>query len=246
VAVVSESFVQRYWPGADPLGRRFRFAEYERRVIGVVGDVRVRGFEQSSEPQAYLPYRQNPDRGFTWYAPKDLVVRTSAEPAALVPSIRKIIARADADLPVSDVQTMSDIVAEDTAPRALQLRVLGAFAALAFVLAAIGIQGVLSFAISQRAHEIGVRMALGARPGDILAMVLKGGLLLAGAGVLPGLGLAYGAARAVQGLLAGVNPGDTATFTAAAGLCLVMALAGSLWPALRALGVDPITVIRSE
>jgi putative ABC transport system permease protein len=128
----------------------------------------------------------------------------------------------------------------------MQLRALGAFAAIAFLLAAIGIHGLLSFAVSQRSQEIGVRIALGARSGNILTMVLQQGMLLSVAGLLPGVALAYAAGRAMESLLAGVKPADTVTFMAAVGLCLVMSLVGSLLPALRAVRVDPLTVIRSE
>jgi len=246
VSVVSESFARHYWPGQDPLGRRFRFGLQERTIVGVVGDVRVRGIERSSEPQVYLPYRQVPDDSLVWYAPKDLALRSTADAAALLPAIRRIIAAADPQQPVSNVQTLQDIVDQQTAPRAVELRVLGAFAALALLLAAIGIHGVLSFAFSQRAREIGVRIALGARPGDILALVLGRGALLAAAGVLPGLALAYAAGRSLQALLAGVQPSDAGAFLSAAALAFAMTLAGSFLPALRAIRVDPISAIRSE
>ena len=245
-AVVSQSFVRRYWPNENPLGRHFQLAFHDRMVVGVVGDVRVRGFEQNSEPQVYLPYNQTEDGNFPFYTPQDLVVRSSAAPAMLMPAIRRIIQSADREQPISDVRMMSEIVEDETASRSLQLRVLGAFAAIAILLAAIGIHGLLWFAVSQRAREIGVRIALGAQSSDILGMVIRQGLLLATVGLAAGVTLAYAAARTLESLLAGVGPGDTATFLAAAGLCLVMTLLGSLLPALRAVRVDPITVIRSE
>jgi predicted permease len=246
VAVVSESFVQRYWPNDNPLGHHFRFAFADREVVGVVGDIRVRGLERSSEPQVYLPYRQVPDGALIGYSPKDLVVRSSGDPLRLVPAIRRIVGSCDPQQPVSNVRMLRDIVEAQTAPRAVQMRVLGAFAALALLLAAIGIHGVLSFAVSRRAREIGVRIALGARPSDVVAMVICRGSLLAAAGALPGLVLAYAAGRALEALLAGVKPGDGTTFTVAACLCIVMALPGSLLPALRAVRMDPISVIRAE
>ncbi len=246
VAVVSESFTQRYWPGQDPLGRRFHFGFQERVVAGVVGDVRVRGLEGTSEPQVYLPYQQVPDGGLPWYAPKDLVVRSSLEHGALLPAIRRAIARADPRLPISDVRTLAEIVEAETAPRAVQVRVLGAFAAVAALLAGIGIHGLLAFAVSNRTQEIGVRIALGARSADILTLVLRQGARLATAGVALGVGLAYAAGRALEALLAGVSPRDSATFLAAVGLSLGMAIAGSLLPALRAVRVDPLTAIRAE
>ena len=130
-AVVSESFVRRYWPDQDPLGRHFQFAFHDRMVVGVVGDIRVRGLERNSEPQVYLAYKQDPDGGFTFYGPQDLVVRSSASTAALLPALRRIIRAADPQQPVSDVRTMAQIVEEETASRSAQVRVLGVFAAIA-------------------------------------------------------------------------------------------------------------------
>ncbi|MGH9859054.1 MAG: ABC transporter permease [Candidatus Acidiferrales bacterium] len=246
VAVVSESFARRYWPNQDPIGRSFEFAIAQRTVVGVVADIRVRGLEQSSEPQVYLPYQQVPDGWILGYVPKDLVIRASANPASLVPAIRQIIDKADPEQPISDVQLLSDIVGGETAPRQAQLGVIGAFAALAFLLAGIGIHGLLAYAVSQRTQEIGVRIALGAQRSDILALVMREGFVLAGVGVVLGVALAYAAGRSMEALLAGVPPADPATFFAAIALALLMALAGSLLPALRAVRVDPTTAIRAE
>jgi putative ABC transport system permease protein len=246
VAVVSQSFARRYWPDQNPLGRHFQMAFHDRIVVGVVGDVRVRGLEQESEPQTYLSYQQVMDGNFVFYAPRNLAVRTSGSPSALAPAIRRIIQSVDPEQPISDVQTLDQIVESKTASRTVQVRVLGAFAAIAFLLAAIGIHGLLSFAVSQRVREIGVRMALGAASGDILRMVMRQGVWVALAGVVPGLALAYVAARSMQALLAGIQPGDLPTFLSAAGLCLVMTLVGSFLPALRAVRIDPMTAIRTE
>jgi len=246
VAVVSRSFVRRYWPDENPLGRHFQFSFHDRTVVGVVGDIRVRGLERTSEPQVYLPSQQMPDGEVVFYAPQNLVIRSTGTPAMLVPAIRQIVQSADREEPISDVRTLGEIVEEQTASRSLQLRLLGAFAAIAFLLAAVGIHGLLSFVVSQRSQEIGVRIALGAQSGNILTMVLRQGILLSVAGLLPGVALAYAAGRAMESLLAGVQPADAITFVAAVGLCLVMSLAGSLLPALRAVRVDPLAVIRSE
>jgi putative ABC transport system permease protein len=246
VALVSESFVRRHWPGQDPLDRHFQFAFHDRKVIGVVGDVRVRGMETSSEPQVYVSYKQALDGQLTYYAPQDLVIKSSAPPESLLPAIRRIIRRADPDQPISDVRTMAEIVDQDTASRSVQVRVLGAFASIAFLLAAVGIHGLLSFAVSQRSREIGVRIALGAGSRDILVMVLRRAALLAVAGVLPGLGLAYLSGRMMQALLAGITPADPATFAAAAALCIIMTVLGALSPAIRAVRIDPISAIRTE
>jgi len=246
VAVVSRSFVRRYWPNENPLGRHFQFGLHDRMVVGVVGDVRVRGLDRPSEPQVYLPYQQVPDGYLFPYTPKDLVVRSSAAAGMLLPAIRRIVQSVDREQPISDVRMMSEIVEGETASRVLQLRILGAFAAIAILLAGIGIHGLLSFAVSQRLHEIGVRIALGASSSDVLRMVLRQGVALAGAGVALGAILAYAAGREMEALLAGVKPGDAFTFLTAIGLCGLMTLVGSLVPAARAVRVDPITVIRNE
>jgi predicted permease len=245
VAVVSQSFVARYWSGESPLGRHFTVGNHDRVLIGVAGDVRVRGLERTSEPQVYLSWQQPGDVG-PWYAPKDLVIRTTADPSSLVPALRRIIHQADPAQPVSDVMPLADIVEAETASRRVQLDVLGAFAAMAFLLAAVGIHGLLLFTVSARTPEIGIRIALGAQPGDIIGMTLRDGFRLAAAGAVAGLVVAYAAARVLESALAGVKPNDPATFAAACILAMAMALAGSLWPTLRALRVDPTTAIRAE
>lgn len=153
VVVVSESFVRRYWPDQNPLGRSFHFAmngfQYalqDKSIVGVVGDVRFRGLERDSEPQVYLAYRQIPDRTSTYYAPKELVVRSSTDATALTPSIRSIIQKADPELPISAARTLRDVVDLQTAPRSTQIRLVAAFAALSLLLAGLGIHGLLSFA----------------------------------------------------------------------------------------------------
>jgi predicted permease len=246
VAVVSDSFARRYLPGESPLGHHFKFAYYERTIVGVVGDVRVRGLERSSEPQVYLPYQQVPDGYFPFYIPKDLAIRTSGNPGQLLPAVWRIVRNADPEQPISNVRTLAEIVQTNTAPRSVQVRIIVAFAALALLLAGIGIHGLLSFSVSNRSSEIAVRVALGAQPRDILRIVLQQSLVLAAAGVLLGLTLAYAAGQAMRALLVGVTPGDPATFLIAAALCLLMTAAGSLAPSLRAIRVDPITALRAD
>lgn len=246
VAVVSESFAREHWPGQDPIGRRFGVAFFERTIVGVVGDVRVRGVERASEPQVYLPNQQAPDGGVIFYAPKDLAIRAAVDPETLVPSIRRVIAQADPQQPISDVRTLEDIVRAETGARTAQVRVLGAFAFVAVLLAGVGIHGLLAFVVRSRAQEIGVRVALGASPRDVLRLVLRQGARLTAAGLGIGLALAYAAGRTMQALLAGVSPHDAATFTAAISVCALMAGAGCVLPALRALRVDPLSVIRTE
>ncbi len=247
VAIVSESFVRRYWPEVkDPIGRSFHFANDDRAVVGVVGDIRVRGLETKSEPQVYLPSTQVPDNNIMGYVPKSLVIRSSSDVATLLPAVRSIIQKADPELPVSDVRTLQDILDGETAPRATQIRVLGAFAILSLLLAGIGIHGLLAFAVSQRIPEIGLRIAIGARSRDILAMVLSKGLQMAAIGGLIGMILAYAAGRAMEALLAGVKPADLITFLTASGLALFMTISGCLVPAWRAIRVDPARVMRLE
>lgn len=246
VAVVSESFVRRYWPDESPLGRHFNFALHDREIVGVVGDVRVRGLERASEPQVYIPYTQVSDGDIIGYIPKDLAIRSTQDPQTLVPQVRKIIAAADSQQPISDVRTMAEIVAGETESREVQTRVLTAFTAVAVLLAGLGIYGLLSFTVSLRQQEFGIRLALGAAHADIFRIVLRTGVKLAFAGLIPGIALAYVAARLLQSLLAGVTPGDVATFSLATLLCLAATLLGTLVPALRAVRIDPTTVMRTE
>jgi putative ABC transport system permease protein len=193
-----------------------------------------------------MSYRQFPDGQGNFYAPKDLVIRSSIPAATLIPAVRGIVQRADPEQPISDIKPLSEIVSDATAARLVQVRILLAFAAIAFVLAAIGIHGLLTFAVSSRQHEIGVRLALGAQRADIVRMVMGKAVILAAAGVIPGLLLAYAAGRSMQSLLAGVEPTDVVTFGAAGALCVVMTMVGSLLPTMRAVRVDPATAFRSE
>jgi predicted permease len=246
VAVVSESFAKRYWPNEDPIGRRFGFPDTVRAtVVGVVGEVRMRGPDRVSEPQVYLAYKQIDDDQ-TAFAPKDLVIRSSVQPATLIPAVRRVVREVDPQQPISNIKPLSAIVSEVTAARSVQVRVLMAFAITAFLLAAIGIHGLLSFTVSSRRHEIGVRIALGAQRSQIVRLIMRQGFLLAVMGVVPGMFIAYAAGRGMQSLLAGVQPADAITFIAAGALCLVMALVGSLVPTLRAARVDPATAFRAD
>ena len=246
VAVVSESFVRRYWPNEQPIGRHFNFAWHDHEVIGVVGDIRARGLERTSEPQVYLSSKQDIDDGFTYYAPKDLVIQSTQPPERLLPAIREIIHKADPEQPISNIRTMQEVLAGETESRTIQMRVLIVFTGVAIVLAGLGLYGLLAFMVSMRQQEFGIRLALGAGPGDLFKMVLLQGMKLAVAGLLPGLLLAYIAARLLESLLAGVQPADALTFSTAAALCLITTLLGTLFPALRAVRADPTAVMRAE
>ncbi len=246
VAVVSESFARQEFPGQDPIGRQFAMAFFVRTIVGVVGDVKVRGLERESEPQVYLPASQQRGGMLIGYVPQDLAIRASVPAASLAPAVRAIIARADPQLPITSVRMMTEVVALQTAPRVTQLRVVGAFTMAAFLLAAIGIHGLLAFTVAARSREIGVRIALGASARDILWMVMGRSAIMAGAGVTVGAALAVAAGRAMQALLAGVEPANPQVLAGAIALVLVMALAGSVLPTLRALRVDPLEATRAE
>lgn len=246
VAVVSESFAQRHWPNQDPLGKQFNVAFSDRTIVGVVGNVMVRGLERQSEPQVYLPYQQGGN--MLGYIPQDLALRTAGglDAGTLLPRIREILQETDAEQPISDVKTMAAIVAEDTASRVTQLRLLGALSGVALLIAGLGIHGLLTFAVSKRSQELGVRRALGAQDRGIIGLVLREGLVLALIGIAIGVVVAWVAARGMSALLFGVRPEDPLTILAATVLCLATAVVGCLRPALRAARVDPLSALRAE
>ena len=246
VAVVSESFAKRFWPGQDPLGKVFRYADRERTVVGVVGDIKVRGLERISEPQMYLPAAQVAPVIFSAYDPKELVIRHSGRGMSLVPSIRQIVRAIDPEQPISDVRALDEVVAGETAARRAQLRVLATLAVVALLLSGIGIHGLLAYTVSQRSQEIGVRLALGAEPASVARLILSDGMRLAALGILLGVPAAYASARGMSTLLFGLEPSDAITFVVAVGLTLLVAFAGSLLPTLRALRVSPMLAMRAE
>ena len=246
VAVISESFARRHWPDEDPIGRRFGFALGERTVVGVVSDVRVRGLERTSEPQVYIPSAQVADNSIIGYTPKELVIRSTLPSSQWLPAVRRIIAAADPEQPISNIRSLADVVAGDTAARRVQLRLLGMLSVIALIIAGVGIHGLLSFAVSMRTRELGIRRALGAQVGSIVGMVLREGLVLALAGTVVGIVVALIVGRGMEALLFGLPTGDPVTILAAAALCLVTAAAGSLIPAIRAAKVDPARAMRAE
>jgi predicted permease len=246
VAVISASFAEHYWPGQDPIGRTFGHQGSTRTVVGIVGDVRVRGLERSSEPQMYLPARQAPEEFPASRDPKDLVIRHSGPDDTLVAAVRQVVRAVDPEQPISEVRPLGDVLARETATRRGQLQVLGVFAVVAILLSAVGIYGLLAFTVAQRSQEIGVRLALGAEPARVGRMILADGMRLAVFGIVPGMLGGYLAARGMSALLFGVAPGDPATFAIAVGVVLLMALAGTLVPALRAVRMTPMSVLRAE
>jgi predicted permease len=246
VAVISESFAKRHWPNDDAIGRTFSTRGQTRTVVGIVGDIKVRGLERTSEPQLYIPFDQAPLPIGGIYQPKDMLVRTSRPAAALIPAIRAVVGQVDAQQPISNVRILSDVLGDQTSTRRAQVRILGALAVLALLLAGVGIHGLLAFTVAQRDREIGVRLALGAEPGLVARMIVSEGIRMALIGVVPGVLIAYGAARAMGALLFGVRPDDPLTITVAAVACFVTAATACVRPALRAARIDPICALRAD
>ncbi|HLM58378.1 MAG TPA: ABC transporter permease [Pyrinomonadaceae bacterium] len=244
--VISESLAKRLWPGQDPLGKQLNVAFADRTVVGVAGEVMMRSLERPNEGQIYMPASQFPARGLIFFFPKDLVVRATGDATSHAPALRRIIHGVDPEQAVADVRLLEDVVSSKTASRRTQLHVVGGFTLIAFLLSAVGIYGLLSFAVLTRTQEVGVRLALGARPGNILGMFLRQGLVLGVLGLVVGVPLAYAAARAMSSVLFSVEPTDVVTYASACLLVLVMALVGSFIPAMRASRVDPSISIRGE
>jgi predicted permease len=246
VVVISEKTAQHYWPGQDPIGKRLKPGSTTseipwREVIGVVKDVRQNDFIAQPKMQMYFDYRQLKD-----LAANALIVRTSVEPMSLATSVRNAIWAVDKDQPVADIETMHQIVSEAIARQRFSMLLLDIFAALALVLAAVGIYGVMSYSVAQRTHEIGIRMALGARRADVLQMTVKQGLKLVGAGMILGLAAAFLMTRVLASLLYGISATDPITFIGISLVLLAVAILASYVPALRATKVDPIVALRAQ
>jgi putative ABC transport system permease protein len=242
VAVINETLARAHWPGEDPVGRRLKRVWNDEwiTVVGVVGDVKYKGLASKIEPGIYRPFVQAPTRNMS------LVVRTSQDPAALAASLRDAVASIDATVPVSEIRTVDQLLASSVATSRFTTVLLAAFATVALTLAAIGIYGVLSYAVSRRAREIGVRMALGARRGDVLRMVLGRALVLAGLGTVAGVGAALATTRVLETLLFGVSTTDTVTFAVVPILLVAVAFLAAYAPASRATRMDPTTALRLE
>jgi len=240
VIVVNESFARQYWPNQDPLTQHVTIGRrpVPAQVIGVSADVKNRGLEQDPQPQLYLPFSQLP------WGEMNLIVRTDLAPQSVAPAIRAQISAIDADQPVTNVQTVDDLMnTSRTQPRFL-LMLVGAFAATALILAIIGIYGVLSYAVAERRQEFGIRLALGADPGDILRLVIRHGFILALVGIATGLAAAFVLTRLLAGMLYKTAGHDPFTFIAAPLVFLLIALIASYVPARRATRVSPIETLR--
>jgi putative ABC transport system permease protein len=243
VAVINETMARKFWPGQEAVGRRFSRDKNPPRwieVVGVVADVRQHGIERVPLPESYHPFTQNP-RSMRY-----MVLRCAMDPSSLIPAVRRTVAGLDKDLPAYDVRTMEEVFATRTAPRRFQMLLFAVFAAVALLLASAGIYGVMAYGVSQRRHEIGVRLALGARTRDVLRMVMGEGLVLGLGGVVIGLVGSLALARVMSSLLFGVEARDPGTFLLVAPLSIVVALAASYLPARRAARVDPVVVLRAE
>ncbi len=247
VVIINETFANRHWPGQSPLGKRIdlQLNELPRwlTIVGVVKEIRERGINIETKPAVYMALAQAANY---WPIPSDLAIRTAVEPLALLPAVRQAIWSVDKDQPLTDIRTMNDVVDEELGSQNRQMLLLGGFALLALVLAVTGIYGVISYVVAQRRREIGVRIALGAVPPQILAMVFRdGGRLIVG-GLVLGIALSLAEARMMSALLYGVRPQDPATVSAAAMLLALVGFAACAIPARAASVVDPAIVLRDE
>lgn len=254
VAIVNETFADRHWPGQSALGKRFctncgdPSAKPPRppiwmTIVGVVKEIRERGIDVPLKVAMYTPLAQS---GKYWPIPNALVIRTSVEPASIANAVRQAIWAVDKDQPVARIRTMQDVTEVELAPRRQQMTLLVTFAALALILASLGLYGVLSYAVSQRTQEIGVRMSLGASPGNILGLVLQRGVGLTLVGLLLGIAGALGVGRVMSGLLFEVKAQDPAILVAVSVLLLAVAVFACYLPAYRASRVDPVVALRKD
>jgi putative ABC transport system permease protein len=249
VALVNRTMAERYWPGEDAVGRRFKLGPPNApwaTVVGVVGDMRQMGLDVPTAPELYFQTEQMTAGVPPFFWPQHLLVRTQVDPMTLAAVVREAVWDVDASQPVSTMRTMRDVVDSELTNRNTQLMLLGAFAALALLLAAVGLYGVLAYTVVQRTKEIGLRMSVGAQRGNIVRAVLRNALLLAAAGVGLGLAGALGVTRLLSSFLFGVTPADPLTLAGVVAALLIVVLAASAVPALRAARVDPMKALRAE
>lgn len=245
VIIIGKSLADKVFAGRDPVGKRINYAAIQGRedlIVGVVGDVKITGLDEAIKPVIYYPFRQNSSTFAT------LVVRTNVDPNNLASSVRNEVRNLEADAAIFNVRSMDRMISETPASfmRRFPALLISIFAGVALLLASIGIYGVVSYSVSQQTHYIGVRMALGARPADILKMVLKQGLVLAVAGVGVGVLAALGLMRLLRTLLFNVSTNDFGVFAVVVGALFVVALLACYLPARRATKVDPLVALRYE
>jgi putative ABC transport system permease protein len=242
VTIISNNLAERLWPGEDPIGRSMLVGDGRRpyQIIGVVGDVRGLQLDREPEPTMYFHYRQ-----FGWRT-MTLALRASGDPENLAAALRAKVAGIDAAMPVFEVRTLREMVSQASAEPRMNTGLLGLFALLALLLAAVGIYGVMSYAVEQRTNEIGLRMALGAQASDVLRVIMGQGLWVAGTGVAAGLAGAMAATRVLDSLLFETSATDPVTFLVVAVLLALVAMSSCYVPARRAMKVDPIEALRHE
>ena len=248
VVVINESFARRHFAGDNPLGHRIRLQGQERDpllIVGVVGDVRQLGIDKQPVPEAFVPFLQDP-LSKTYQRSMTIVARTKSDPAAVAGSLRAALTSLDKSLPVYDLKPMTEYLRDSLARRRFNLILLTAFGGVALALAAVGIYGVISYGVTQRTHEIGIRMALGAKKGDVLRLVVRQGMMMALVGVAIGLLASLALTRLMESLLFGVSVTDPLTFTMIALLLTSVALLACFVPARRAAKVDPLVALRYE
>lgn len=251
VAVINRTLARQAWPDREPLGQRILMGggatdSVWRTVVGIVGDVRHRGLDAEPRAEIYLPHAQFPAGTGTPMRTLRVVLRTDGDPAAIAAPLRAALAELDADIPLTEVQTMEEALGVWAAERRLTMLVVAVFALLALALGAVGVYGVMAHLVTQRTREIGIRIALGAVPREILRLVLSQGARLAILGIGVGLLGALAATRLLAGLLFQVEPTDTATFTLTAAALGAVAVLASLLPAVRAVRTDPVEALRSD
>ncbi|HKS42061.1 MAG TPA: ABC transporter permease [Blastocatellia bacterium] len=245
--IINEMLADRFFPGEDPVGKRIQIFPDPtrwREIVGVVGNVRLTGLDAETNPTIYVPYSQNPYPAALRNV--FLVARTSSDPQSLVASIRSELKSLDKDIPVSQVQTMEEVISGSLAQRRLSMSLLIVFAALAAGLSAVGIYGVMAYIVAQRTHEIGIRMAMGAEQKDVIKMVLGDGAKLTFAGIGAGLAVAVSLTRFLQSLLYQVSATDTVIYASIVLLLTVVALLASYIPARRAAKIDPMEALRCD
>jgi putative ABC transport system permease protein len=241
VAVVDERLARRFWPNADPIGKRIEgWGFRELTVIGVVRHVKNYGVAADSREELFVTHTQRPTQRLV------IAARSAGDVEALAASVRRVVAEIDATIPVSNIRSMTDVVGATVAAPRLSAAVSGIVAALALVLATVGLYGVLAFTVGQRGHEIGVRMALGAAPTSVAGMIVGQALVVAAGGIVVGVGGAVMVVRLVRSQLFGVSPLDATTFVVAAMAFLAVTVLASWVPARRAANVSPVTALRDE
>jgi putative ABC transport system permease protein len=246
VGIANEALVRQYFPGEDPLGKRIRWARDPEihwiTIIGVVGDVKHFGLDLPELPGLYSPYPQ----AAPWKRWMTLIARTQSDPAGMTQAVKEGVWRVDSQLPLTKVQTMNEVAAASFEARRFNMLLLAIFAGLALVLAAVGIYGVMSYAVTQRTQEIGIRMALGAQASDVLKLIVRNGMILTLIGTAAGLAGAFALTRLMATMLFGVTPTDVGTFATVSLVLIVVALLACYLPARRATKVDPLVALRYE